>query len=252
MIATLERGVYLARVASTPTDVLTAQRLRHLCFVERAGGTHRPDGIEQDSFDAACSHVLVEDTRTGELVCCYRILLLGGGAEIGQSYSAQYYELSGLRAFPGPMVEIGRFCIHPDVHAPDVLRVAWAAMTRFVDENRVELLFGCSSFAGTEGEDHLDAFAMLSADHLAPKPWLPKIKAPRVFRFAARLGRQVFDRKRALLGMPPLLRTYLVMGGWVSDHAVVDAEMNTLHVFTGLEIRAIPPARARALRAVAA
>ena len=30
---------------------------------------------------------------------------------------------------------------------------------------------------------------------------------------------------------------------------VVDRDLNTLHVFTGLEINAIPPARARALRA---
>ena len=51
--------------------------------------------------------------------------------------------------------------------------------------------------------------------------------------------------------MPPLLRTYLSMGGWVSDHAVVDRQMNTLHVFTGVEISAIPPARKRLLRAVA-
>ncbi len=51
--------------------------------------------------------------------------------------------------------------------------------------------------------------------------------------------------------MPPLLRTYLLMGGWVSDHAVVDSHMNTLHVFTGLEINAIPPARKRLLRATA-
>ena len=43
-----------------------------------------------------------------------------------------------------------------------------------------------------------------------------------------------------------------MMGGWVSDHAVIDARLNTLHVFTGLEIAAIPPARARALRAIAA
>ncbi len=51
--------------------------------------------------------------------------------------------------------------------------------------------------------------------------------------------------------MPPLLRSYLLMGGWVSDHAVVDRQMNTLHVFTGLEISAIPAARKRLLRAVA-
>ena len=51
--------------------------------------------------------------------------------------------------------------------------------------------------------------------------------------------------------MPPLLRSYLTMGGWVSDHAVVDRDLNTLHVFTGLEIASIPAARAKALRASA-
>ncbi|MDP5347697.1 MAG: ornithine-acyl-ACP acyltransferase, partial [Paracoccaceae bacterium] len=60
------------------------------------------------------------------------------------------------------------------------------------------------------------------------------------------------DKRRAMQVMPPLLRTYLMMGGWVSDHAVIDPQMNTLHVFTGLEIRAIPEARKKLLRAVMA
>jgi len=75
------------------------------------------------------------------------------------------------------------------------------------------------------------------------------VKAPKVFRFAQRLRRKP-DIKRAMLAMPPLLRTYLMMGGWVSDHAVVDHDLNTLHVFTGVEIAAVPPNRARLLRAV--
>ena len=70
--------------------------------------------------------------------------------------------------------------------------------------------------------------------HLAPKRWLPRVKAPDVFRFARALRRFRPDAKRAMLAMPPLLRTYLLMGGWVSDHAVVDRDLNTLHVFTGL------------------
>jgi putative hemolysin len=57
--------------------------------------------------------------------------------------------------------------------------------------------------------------------------------------------------RKAMPRLPPLLRTYLMMGGWVSDHAVVDSQMNTLHVFTGVEIARIPPARKRLLRAVA-
>ena len=172
------------------------------------------------------------------------------GSEISHSYSAQYYELSALHDFEGKMVEMGRFCVDPQVHDPDVLRVAWGAMTTYVDDNNVEMLFGCSSFAGTDTEQYLDTFAMLKHRHLAPKRWLPRIKAPDVFRFAARLRRKP-DAKKAMMRMPPLLKTYLMMGGWVSDHAVVDRQMNTLHVFTGVEIGAIPPARKRLLRSVA-
>jgi hypothetical protein len=40
------------------------------------------------------------------------------------------------------------------------------------------------------------------------------------------------------------------LGGWVSDHAVIDPDLDTLHVFTAVEVARIPPARARALRAL--
>lgn len=241
----LRKGRYAARLAEGRADIEAAQALRALTFRGPGAGT------DADAFDGICQHVLVEETRTGNLVCCFRLLPLSGGAEIGQSYSAQYYELSGLESFEGKMVEMGRFCIHPDLRDPDILRVAWGAMTRFVDDTNVEMLFGCSSFKGTEADNYMDSFALLKDKHLAPKRFLPRIKAPNVFKFAQKLRSRKPDAKRAMLGMPPLLRTYLVMGGWVSDHAVVDRDLNTLHVFTGLEINAIPAARQRLLRATA-
>jgi putative hemolysin len=245
---TFRTGRYQARFAETKADIQAAQALRYKAFLARS---QTDTGRDADDFDAICDHILIEDMRTGHLVGCFRLLPLAGGGEIGRSYSAQHYELSALEAYAGPMVEMGRFCIDPDITDPDILRVAWSAMTRFVDARGVEILFGCSSFQGTEAESYLDAFALLTAQHLAPKRWLPKVKAPNVFRFADRLRLRPPNRKQAMLRMPPLLKTYLVMGGWVSDHAVVDRDMNTLHVFTGLEIKAIPPARARVLRAIA-
>ena len=121
-------------------------------------------------------------------------------------------------------------------------------MTEYVEREGVELLFGCSSFMGMEAETYMDTFALLRERHLAPKRWLPRVKAPKVFRFSKLLSWRTPDVRQALRCMPPLLRTYLVMGGWVSDHAVIDSELNTLHVFTGIETARVPANRRRLLR----
>lgn len=246
----LLKGRYTVRFAEERRDIEAAQRLRYLAFVAGTGAMAREDGLEADDFDALCRHVLIEERKSGRLVCTYRFLDLEGGAQIAQSYAAQFYGLDGLADYEGRMLEMGRFCIHPEARDPDILRVAWGAMTRYVDEQGVDLLFGCSSFHGTEWKEHADALAMLKHRHLGPKRFLPKVKAPNVFKFAARLRRKP-DARRAMLKMPPLLKTYLMMGGWVSDHAVVDRDLNTMHVFTGVEIKSIPPARKKLLRAVA-
>nr|WP_090220038.1 GNAT family N-acetyltransferase [Litoreibacter janthinus] len=244
-MSVLSKGRYTARFAQGPDDILAAQRLRALAFRDA------PTGLDADTYDDQCLHMLVEDDASGALVCCFRLMPLDNGRAIEQSYSAQHYGLARLAKFDGAMVEMGRFCVHPDHHDPDILRVAWGAMTRYVDEAGIEMLFGCSSFKGTSEEAYLDAFSLLKERHLAPKRWLPRVKAPSVFPFARKLRLRRPDLKAAMKAMPPLLRTYLMMGGWVSDHAVVDRDLNTLHVFTGLEIRAIPPARKKLLRAVA-
>ncbi|SMY09633.1 GNAT family N-acetyltransferase [Flavimaricola marinus] len=251
MTVTLRKGRYQARMADGPADIAAAQGLRHLCFVERAGLAVRPGRLEHDRFDAVCHHLLIEDAQTGDLAGCCRLLVLESGSEIDASYSAQSYDLDRLKCYRGRMLELGRFCVHPAASNADVLRVAWGALTKFVDRLEVKMLFGCSSFPGTDPVDHRNAFDRLAERHLGPAEWQPGIKAKQVVRFGPRPAGQAPAKRVGVPSLPPLLRTYLVMGGWVSDHAVVDPEMNTLHVFTGLEVGAIPEARAQALRALA-
>lgn len=240
----LRKGRYLARVARGRDDLARAQSLRALCFGSQNGA------LDQDSFDATCTHVLIEDTDTGSLIGCFRLLPFTG-AQILHSYSAQFYDLTNLIRFEGPMLELGRFCIHPDLDDPDILRMAWGFLTRWVDQHDVRLLFGCTSFPGAVASLHVDAFSQLFSRHLAPPVWQPRPKAGERFDFASGLAGYHADPMRAQAGLPPMLRTYLLMGGWVSDHAVFDHGLDTMHVFTGVEIAAIPPARARLLRALA-
>lgn len=236
---TLTRGRLTLRRADGAADMARALDLR-----TRAFDLPAPDG---DAFDARCIHVLVEDGA--DLVCCYRLLPLPPD-RVEDSYAAQFYDLGTLRGFYGPLLEMGRFCVDPARHDPDILRMAWGGVAAWVEATGAQMLFGCSSFRGVEPAPYADAFALLRQAHLAPEAWRPAVRAPRTHPYAA-MDRPP-DLRAAMMAMPPLLRSYLVMGGWVSDHAVIDTHMNTLHVFTGLEIAAIPPARARLLRALSA
>ena len=240
----LQKGSLVARLAGTAADVARAQELRHLCFLAERGMC-RPGGRDVDAFDAACSHVLIEGPD-GRLLACFRLMFLQAG-HIGDSYSAQFYDLGPLSRQAGTVMELGRFCIDPAVTDPDVLRLSWAAITQLVDARGVTVMFGCTSFAGADPALHAEALAHLRQAHLAPEGLGP-----------GRLGCRVIglpdlpaDPRRALAAMPPLLRSYLGLGGWVSDHAVADPDLDTLHVFTAVEVARIPPARARALRALA-
>lgn len=295
-IPPLYRGRYTARFAETERDLERALVLRALRF----RGAGAPGRTDRDRFDATCRHVLVEDRATGALVCTYRLQWFAESAQLSDSYTSLFYDLSRLGGIAGPVLEMGRFCIAPPAAAgpsaaervrvrrgpagrdherrgpggrsdagpgyerrahaastagpgqdADILRIAWGALTRAVDAGGVRLLMGCASFAGTDPARFREAFALLREGHLAPERWRPAVKAREVARFADWSTPQGWDRQRAALALPPLLRTYLAMGGRVSDHAVVDRDLQTMHVFTGLEIAAIPPARARALRLVA-
>lgn len=236
----LIRGRYVARLAQGDADIAAALALRQQVFRTRRG---LPDLSDADAFDTTCDHILVTNPQ-GTLVACCRVLRLPSGAQVHRSYSAQFYDLAPLHPIPQPVIELGRFCLHPDHADPDILRLAWALLTRLVDHDNARLLFGCTSFDGADPAPHLPALAWLARRHLHP--------------IAARTRDQIALAPLAALApdhappLPPLLRTYLTMGGWVSDHAVIDHDLNTLHVLTALDVASVPPARARALRALAA
>lgn len=238
MTDVLERAACVARVANGARDMAAVMALRGACF---RGDAAAFDG---DGFDDACRHVLV--VRGEVPVCTFRLLALQSGADIWCSYAAQHYDLSKLSLYPAPLGEVGRFCIAPQVRDADVLRVAWGAIAAFVKANRIGMLFGCSSFEGTDAAAYSDAFAMLAARYGAPARWRPAGRGVRLDH-----GRG-FDAKAAMAQTPPLLRSYLSMGGWVSNHAVVDNDLNTLHVFTGVDVSRIPAARLRSLGRIVA
>jgi len=232
------KGPYRVRVSRAPGDMAAALALRSRCFRADTSISDR------DRFDDTCQHVLLEEIDSDRLIACYRLGHYTRMADILHSYSGQFYGLSRLAAHPGPAVEIGRFCVDPDVSDPDILRLLWGALARYIDNHQVALLFGCSSFNGVDPKIYAGVFAQLARDHLAPPALHPDAIAPDIHGFAQ------YRDCHSGVKMPPLLQSYLALGGWVSDHAVIDRDLGTIHVFTAVEVANIPPIRARLLRAI--
>ncbi len=231
-------GGYAVRFASSESEVHACQELRHQCFQGRAGS-------DADRFDALCQHLMVFSSR--RLVATCRLMKLESGCQTNKSYAAQVYDLEPINDFDGRFLEIGRFCVLPELQDPNVLRICWAAITKVVDSLHISMLFGCTSFNGTDPGPYTSGFGLLAERHLAPISYRPRQYAPETVKFDRVAD---LDVRSAVSQLPPLLRSYLNMGAWVSDHAVVDREMGTLHVFTGLEVARFSKRRARALRAV--
>ncbi len=144
-----ETGKYTLRLAETEKDLRRAQVFRASQF---DCGT--PD---IDSFDAHCQHVLIESPDTSEIQACFRFMHFENNNRIDESYSAQFYNLDRLRGYRHPTLEIGRFCVREGGQDFAILRMAWAFLTRYVDANRIALMFGCSSFANRAELEYTDA-----------------------------------------------------------------------------------------------
>ena len=226
---------YRARLAAGTPDVARAQALRSLAF--RHSGQS-----DADIYDARAQHLLVE-TLAGEVLATFRIAMFDAGDDLSQSYAAQFYDLTRFAAQPGRKAEVGRFCLHPLAQDPDPVRLCWAALARLALGQGVDHLFGCTSLPGANAQIHAPALAWLAQTSLGPQAFRP----------------QPLDGALAMAGsgadatgVPPLLRFYLTLGGWVADHARIDRDLDTVHVFTALTLTDLTPSRAKRLRAMAA
>jgi len=235
-------GQLRCRVTRDPKHVARAQRMRARCF-----GCDTT--IDVDPFDDECQHVLIEDVETNQLLCCFRLLSVPAD-RAARSYSAQFYDLAELSNFGGSFLELGRFCKADDALGPDVLRAAFAIIARQVDMTGAAMLFGCSSFWGVEPAEYAACFGHLSRRHTGTLLQSPGAIAPEVIDLSA-FAADNSPNKEIQRQMPALLRHYLGLGAWVGNQAVIDRSMNTIHVFTGVEIAHVPERRQRTLRAVA-
>ncbi|MEK0163490.1 GNAT family N-acyltransferase [Phaeobacter sp. JH20_36] len=222
---------FQVKLAQTSADLRAAQALRYDVFVSELGGggalVDHEAGLEQDRFDAFFDHLLLWDQTRDAVVGVYRVLRGDQALLAGQFYSEDEYDLSKLRASGRKLLELGRSCLHPDYRGGTAMFHLWSALSAYVAEHEIEVLFGVASFHGTEVAPLANALSSLHHNHLAPEDLRP---VSRSYQSMDLIPAGDLDRRRAMLDTPALIKAYLRLGGCVGDGAYIDHDFNTTDI----------------------
>ena len=234
------RDALEVRLARHAGEVEAAQRLRYRVFYEEMTARPTPEmlaaGRDADRFDALCDHLLVLDTQRGDgpeaIIGTYRLLRRSVAEAHGGFYSADEFDLSALAAAPGESLELGRACVDARYRTRATMQRLWSGIARYVFAHDVRVMFGCASLPGTDTGAVAGLLSYLHRRHLAPPELRPRALPGRYVPMAqpGAAGAMPADDAAALAGLPPLIKGYLRLGGFVGDGAVVDAQFGTIDV----------------------
>lgn len=236
------------RLAEDENDLLAVQRLRWRVFYAEMGAgapAAQPADLDRDAYDPLCDHLLVIDRDAPEGECVvgtYRLLRESIAKRTLGFYSAGEFDLGvlsrGRDHAAGELLELGRSCVLPPYRTSATISLLWRGIADYIARHDIALMFGCASFAGTDPHSHAAALSYLHHRHLAPADQRPTV-LPGLGVAMDLLAIGSYDERRALLGLPPLIKGYMRAGAKFGDGAFVDRQFNTIDVCVVMPVELI-------------
>ena len=109
------------------------------------------------------------------------------------------------------------------------MQMLWRGLADYSVHHDIDLMFGCASLPGTAPADNRLALAYLHRCHLAPDELRVRALPS---RFVPMADDSLTDAalREGWRHLPPLIKGYLRLGGYVGEGAVIDHEFGTTDV----------------------
>ena len=223
----MQNHMFETRLAVDEADIRAAQRLRYEVFVEEMGASasaaEHAERLECDRFDPYFDHLLL--LHEGRVVGAYRLMRSDMAAKGIGFYSASEFDLSKLKNRRA--LELGRSCVAKDFRGGVGMHMLWDGLGDYVTRHKLEVLFGVASFPGVALPPLKQALTFLHHKYLAPEDLRVRSNA---YHSLDQMAWEAVDQRAALIQIPPLIRAYLRLGGFVGDGAFIDHSFNTVDV----------------------
>ncbi|AIL32951.1 GNAT family N-acetyltransferase [Basilea psittacipulmonis] len=210
-------------IADTEQEIEQIQRLRYEVYTQDMG-VHFPeaeDGVDKDSYDPYCQHLMVVDAKKNKIVGTYRVML-PEQAKIRGYYTESEFDISKLLPNRDILCECGRSCTHPDYRSGGTIRLLWMGLAYFLRTYKCRYILGCASTSLSDGglqaaqvwykvRDVAKAENLMIPLHPYPIDELEKLIDP-----------------NSDIKISPLIKGYLSMGGSVCGYPAWDKDFNAV------------------------
>ncbi|EWY40414.1 ornithine-acyl ACP N-acyltransferase [Skermanella stibiiresistens SB22] len=233
----LRSGNLEVRLAESSAEVDAAQALRYRVFYTEMSAKPTPEMAirrrDFDAFDRVCDHLLVIDHDRGAgaagVIGTYRLIRRHAARSVGRFYSSDEYDIELLAGYAGEVLELGRSCVDAAYRGRSTMQLLWRGIAAYVHQYDIGVMFGCASLPGIDPVKLALPLSYLHHNHLAPPGLRPVALPERHVRMDLMDEREI-DGRAALGLLPPLIKGYLRLGGYVGDGAVIDEQFNTTDV----------------------
>ena len=216
---------YIVSLAENTDEINAALRLRYEVFSSEMYSVDSSEsGIESDSFDSRCEHLIAVERVSGRVVGTYRINSVSGDDKISDLYSNQEFNIDILpRDIIEQGVEIGRACTSKDHRNSKVLFLMWKALARYLLTRKKRYFFGCCSIFSKEPSDGAAAHRQLADRDAIHKDLrvMPRRNAIDIYTISPSKE----------IELPHLFEMYLRLGAKVGGQPMYDAEFGSIDFF---------------------
>ncbi len=230
-------GEFEVKIATNPTEVEEAQRLRFQVFnleLNKGLKASYQLGLDVDEFDPYCDHLIVRDRKSNDVVGTYRLLRGAQARRHIGFYSEKEFDLARIKALDGELMELGRSCARKDFRDRSLLPLMWEAIAEQVRLHRIRYLFGCGSIYTIDPSEVSAIFSLLKNNYYAREAF--RVEPLAQSRFVGVNGNIPAGDEQALFQrLPSLIKGYLRIGALVCGPPALDREFGTADFFLLLD-----------------
>jgi putative hemolysin len=230
----IEKGPYLIKVAETPEELIETFELRYGVYGPFYKTPPRLP-LDIDDYDKLADHIIVINKDKNKVVGTYRVL----SSDFTDSfYTAREFNIDGLVATGGKLVEMGRATVSTEARSGAVITLLWRGLGEYISNCKAEYLFGCATLWTQDFNYVSEVWSYFKEKDLFFEKDIFPLEQNQIPNWKSLIEKRAESemtedqQKEVSKSLPPLFKSYIKAGAKFGNSPANDVKLQSVDFFT--------------------